>query len=119
MPRNRMPGHDGPGNEDPLSTKLVKAALKRWVNSKLKEGDKMPNPFNLPDKPMGKSMTILILVLYLLGNIMTRVADGLSTGNWDAFADWLQSGDFWDKMAFAGIVFGLRRSSGSTTPVRP
>ncbi|MCA9726066.1 MAG: hypothetical protein KC729_00175 [Candidatus Eisenbacteria bacterium] len=108
-----MPGQGGHGNEPPLAQKAVVALAKRWLRKKLEQGDKMGNPFTLTDKPMTKSVTIIVLVLYVLGRLMTHAATALQTGDWSGMLDWLQSEDFWQMIAAGGAVFGLRKAIGS------
>src|SRR5690606_2027195 len=75
MPRNRMPGHDGPGNEMPLSQKVALAWVKRWVKQQAKGGVRM-------------NRLMVGRLLKFLGALLTVAGGAVIANDWSAVADW-------------------------------
>jgi len=93
-----MPGHDGPGNETPLSTKLAVAMIRGRIR---REGKKMAK-LNVGDKAMGASSSVWGTLLIAVGTLIVAVGHVLAgDSNWGHVAQVAQSVDI------VGVILGV------------
>lgn len=78
MTRNRMPGHDGPGNEDPLTSKLAKLALKRWLAKRQKESE----GFEMNAKVWGRLLALVAALILVVANVLQGEASWGDVTHW-------------------------------------
>lgn len=79
MTRNRMPGHNGAGNEAPLSQKLALAMVKRWVQARVKDAQEGRVTMN--------RQTVSRL-LWLLSGLLGALSAAVGAADWSQVAQW-------------------------------
>lgn len=93
MPRNRMPGHGEDNGEAPLTSRLAKLALKRWVAKRTKESEGI----EMNAKVWGRLLALVAALILVVANVLQGEA------SWGDVTGWL--GD--NAAEVVAIVIGI------------